>query len=75
MSAVVVNTVDDITSPGIYRLKAEPALPDGSTLEYSAIMCVKAGADLYLIAMSHKGAAAYGFKNNGTKFEGWHMLT
>ena len=74
-TAVFVDTVEDITAPGVYRVKKENPLPDNSSLEYSAILCLRAGADLYLLAMSHSGSAAYGFKNNGNTFKGWKMLT
>lgn len=75
LSAKVVNDISDITLPGFYRPGNAAALPNGHSLKYSVVMCLGAGTDLYLLAMSHEGSVAYAFKNNGTGFSGWHMLT
>ncbi|MDE6697630.1 MAG: hypothetical protein K2K25_12190 [Muribaculaceae bacterium] len=74
-TAVMVNTVADIKAPGVYRLKQQPSLPNGASLEYSAVLCLSAGMDLYLLAFTHTGSAAFGFLNNGTSFSGWNMMT
>ncbi len=75
LSAKIVNDISDITLPGIYRPGNAAALPNGHSLKYSVVLCLRAGVDLYLLAMSHEGSVAYAFKNNGTGFSGWHMLT
>lgn len=74
-TAKSVETVSDITGPGIYRASLEPNLPDGSSMRYCVILCLRAGTDLYLLAMTHVGTSACGFLNNGHDFLGWHMLT
>ncbi len=74
-SSKSVDTVEDITKPGIYRAGKEPNLHDGSNMRYSIILCLRAGSDLYLWAHTHQNTFAIGFKNNGRVFEGWKMLT
>lgn len=74
-TASFADTIADIKEPGIYRLRNVAALPDGSSMDYNVTLCLKAGADMYLLTMTHVGTAAFGFLNNGTKFHGWTMLT
>ena len=74
-TATNIDTIADIKGPGIYRFKKEPRLPDGSSLEYSVTLCLRAGLDMYLLTMTHEASVAYGFLNNGTSFRGWIMLT
>ena len=75
LQAINVDTVEDITTTGVYRPSKEPSLPNGASMQYSAVLCLGAGADLYLLAFTHTGSVAYGFKNNGRDFRGWNMLT
>ena len=75
LEAIFVDTVEDITTTGVYRPTKEPPLPNGASMLFSAVLSLRAGADLYILAFTHTGSVAYGFKNNSKEFRGWNMLT